>query len=263
MPRFTTLYSGSSGNCGVIEEAGRYVLVDMGGSCRATTRALLGLGLDIEGLAGILVTHEHSDHVKGLEVFLRKNPAPVLATAATLDALWYGELVPESAELVEAEGRQTDLGGFLVEAFPTSHDAAGCCGFRVVTPSGAVMAIATDLGKMTAEVFTRLEGAALVALEANYDPWMLAHGSYPPALKTRIASTRGHLANPDAAAAVAQLVAAGCRRVALCHLSEENNLPEKVHEALDAAFASSGLRRPEDCVLQVARRYEPSDWMDF
>jgi phosphoribosyl 1,2-cyclic phosphodiesterase len=128
---------------------------------------------------------------------------------------------------------------------------------------GSVMAIATDLGKMTADVFGRLEGAALVALEANYDREMLRNGPYPAPLKRRIASVTGHLCNDDAAAAVARLVEGGCRRVALCHLSEENNRPELVLAAIRAAFAESGLGPGHGCRLQVMRRHKTSDWMEF
>lgn len=263
MPRFTTLYSGSSGNSSVIEADGSFLLVDMGGSCKATLAALEAVGLSPEGLRGILVTHEHIDHIRGLAVFLKRHPVPVLATAATLDALWHAAAVPECADLVEVEGRALRLGGFAVSAFPTSHDAAGSCGFRVIAPCGTAMAIATDLGKMTADIFAQFESAALVALESNYDREMLRTGRYPAALKSRIASARGHLSNNDAAATVAQLVHTGCRRFSLCHLSEENNLPDKVLDAMHAALLDTGLRLPPDCVLQVARRHQPSPWIEY
>lgn len=262
MPRFTTLYSGSSGNCAVVKAGGRFLLIDMGGSCRATVRALEGLGLAMEGLLGVLVTHEHSDHIKGLEVFLRKHPAPLLATSATLDALWDSGAVPVSAQLVEVEERCIPLGPFEVNAFPTSHDAAQSCGYRIAV-EGRVMTLATDLGRMTADVFVQFEGASLVALEANYDRQMLRDGPYPAMLKRRISGATGHLCNDDAAATVAQLIGAGCQGVALCHLSEENNRPELVQKAVDAALLQAGQRLPAGCRVQIMRRYETSDWMEF
>ena len=263
MPRFTTLYSGSSGNAGVIEQDGSYLLVDMGASCRSTMAGLAAIGLEISGLKGILVTHEHSDHIRGLNVFLKRVPVPVYAGIATLEALWQMDAVPESTELIAVDGRSEDIEGFEVTGFPTSHDAAGCCGYRVKTPSGAVMAIATDLGLITDDVMTYLQNAALVALEANYDRDKLYKGRYPYYLKKRIDSPRGHLCNDVSAATVARLIKEGCNRVALCHLSAENNHPDLVRTAIEQALFASGQQLPPEGIVQISRRYEPSDWMDF
>lgn len=264
MPRFTTLYSGSSGNAGVAEQDGKYVLIDMGSSCRATMRGLQSLELELEGLAGILVTHEHSDHIKGLLVFLKRHPVPLYGSSATLNMLRQMDAIPSHTELVEVNDRREELPyGFSVQGFATSHDAAGCCGFRIWMPDGTQMAIATDLGCMTRDVYSNLQGAALVALEANYDPEKLQRGPYPAYLKRRIDSSRGHLSNGDSAATVAQLISDGCRRVALCHLSLENNHPNLALDALDRALFEAGLLMPADCVVQVSQRYEPSPWMDF
>lgn len=264
MPRFTTLYSGSSGNCSVIEQDGQFILVDMGGSCKATLGGLVALGLTPRNLTGILVTHEHSDHIKGLMVFLKKVKVPLLASSGTLYALEQISAVPPDTELVAMdEGSEARLGEFMVRGFATSHDAAGSCGWFVTAPSGASVALATDLGHMTPNVFSHLECAELVALEANYDPEMLRTGPYPAYLKNRISSSRGHLSNRDSAAAVARLVAAGCRRVALCHLSRENNTPELAKLAVEDALLEHGLRMPRDCIVRVAHRHQPGEWMDF
>ena len=115
MARFTTLYSGSSGNSALVEENGRYLLVDMGKSCRMTQNALKGLGLPLADLGGILVTHEHSDHVSGLAIFLKYHPVPVYGSAATLDYLACRGLVPPGAELIDIDGRTEDVCGFAVQ----------------------------------------------------------------------------------------------------------------------------------------------------
>ncbi len=263
MARFVTLCSGSSGNAAVVEEDGAYLLIDLGLSCRAALTKLGGLGLLQGGLQGLLLTHEHSDHIKGVEVFTRRLTPPVFASAATLDALWMAGKLPDAAELIAVDDRSDEAGVFRVEGFATSHDAAGCCGFFITTPKGATMALATDLGVLTESVFCRLQQAQLVALEANYDPEMLRRGPYPAILKKRIASPRGHLSNPDSAAAVAALVAGGCRKVALCHLSEENNHPALVQQALEAAFTASGYPCPEGCDIQIPPRHEVGRWMAF
>lgn len=259
--RFVTLYSGSSGNAALVEQGGRCLLVDIGNSCKATLAAIQEAGLSHHSVAGILITHEHIDHVRGLEVFLRRVPVPVFASGATLDWLWQRGLCG-GAELVAVEGRPAEIEGFTVKGFATSHDAAGCCGFRVRTPSGREMAIATDLGQITEPVFAHLQNASLVALEANYDREMLRLGRYPAYLKKRISSPVGHLSNEDSAAALAALIAGGCGKVSLCHLSEENNTPALALAALERALAACG-RSPADCDIQVAPRYSPGRWMEF
>lgn len=263
MARFTTLYSGSSGNAAIAEHDGRFLLIDMGASCRATVNALASIGLSPQNLSGILVTHEHSDHIKGLNVFLKKHSVPLYASAATLDVLDERGIAPPATEMIAVDGRCEDIDGFMVEGFSTSHDAAGCCGFRIQMPDGTSMALATDLGVMTDEVYHHLSSVQMVALEANYDLQELRTGPYPYYLKKRIESPYGHLSNTDSAATVASLVANGCRRVALCHLSEQNNTPSMVRRAMDSAFFSMGMPVPEDCILQVSRRHEVSPWIEF
>jgi phosphoribosyl 1,2-cyclic phosphodiesterase len=212
---------------------------------------------------GVLVTHEHIDHIRGLRVLLKQLSVPLYATAATLDALWESDAVPDEARLEEVEGGPFSVEGFTIQAFRTSHDAVGSCGYRVQTPAGRVVSLATDLGKMTAEVFCMLEGAHVVALESNYDRDMLQTGPYPAYLKRRIASVQGHLSNKDSAAAVAQLVGGGCSQIVLCHLSEENNRPDLVLKAVEEALIESGVTLPPDGTIQVARRYEANDWLTF
>ena len=118
MAFFTSLYSGSSGNCSVVRCEGKYLLIDMGKSCRTTLNALKEMGLAVADMQGILITHEHSDHVQGLRVFLKHYNVPVYGCSATLDNLLDMELVPPAAELIAIEGRPEEIGGFVVEASP-------------------------------------------------------------------------------------------------------------------------------------------------
>ena len=148
MAEFISLYSGSSGNSSVVRCGQRYLIVDMGKGVRTTSAALKALGLAVSDCDGILVTHEHSDHVKGLSTFLKKNTLPVYGAAATLDFLDSNGIVPASCELHELEGREEDVGAFGVQSFPTSHDVP-CVGYRIHTPDGKTMTIATDLGVLT------------------------------------------------------------------------------------------------------------------
>lgn len=263
MARFVTLYSGSSGNSCVVEDDGSFLLVDVGKSCSITLGALVKVGLTPKNLAGILITHEHIDHVRGLKVLLKQVPVPVYGSEETLAVLARESMVPPLADLVAISNDPVWIEGFSVQAFSLSHDAAGCSGYRITTSSEKIAAVATDLGMMTQQNFSCLEGAHLVALESNYDREMLRLGRYPAYLKRRIESDRGHLSNNDSAAAVAELLAKGCKKVALCHLSEENNELLRVRETLEQTLSECGVQPPAGCEVQIARRHEPGDWMHF
>ncbi len=262
MAEFISLYSGSSGNCSVIRCGEKYLLVDMGKSCRTTVDGLKALGLALADCNGILVTHEHSDHVKGLAVFLRKYPMPVYGAADTLDMLEQNGLVPPGADLYTLSGREEDVGAFGVTAFATSHDVP-CVGYRVHTPDGRTMAIATDLGVLTPSVHAALSGCDLVALESNYDLHMLRTGPYPYYLRARIESPRGHLSNDECAAKLLELIQEGCKKFALCHLSQENNTPQRALQTVFNTLAAAGVVPAGDCIVQAQRRNEVSPPLTF
>jgi len=263
MARFTTLYSGSSGNCAVVEESGRCLLVDMGKSCRLTQNALKELGLTPQSLDGILITHEHSDHIGGLAIFLKHHPIPLYGSAATLQYLAEHRLIPEHTRLVDIDGRTEAVGGFQVQSFETSHDSVACRGYRITTPSGKVVSIATDLGFVSDEVLANLLLSDVVALEANYDEQMLLLGPYPRMLKQRIASRRGHLSNDESAQTLVRLMINGCKKFMLCHISQENNTPELALESVRVALLRAGLVPGEGCMVQAARRHEVSPVIEF
>lgn len=262
MAELISLYSGSSGNCSVIRCGARYLLVDLGKSCRTTVAGLKALDLNLSDCDGILVTHEHSDHVKGLPVFLSKYPMPVYGCADTLDMLAQNGVAPASADLITLGSREEDVGAFGVQAFPTSHDVP-CVGYRIHTPDGRTMAIATDLGVLTPAVHTALSGCDLVALESNYDLHMLRSGPYPYYLRARIESPRGHLSNDECAAKLLELIQEGCKKFALCHLSQENNTPQLALQTVFTTLAAAGVVPEPDCIVQAQRRNEISPALEF
>ncbi len=261
MAGFTTLYSGSSGNCAVVEENGAYLLVDMGKSCRQTLAALKQVGLEPDGLQGILVTHEHSDHISGLSVFLKKYPVPVYAYGESLHFLRRQGIVPETVPCIDVRNKSLHVGDFWVESFETSHDSLACCGYRIVTHTQKTVALATDLGYVSPEVLANLYCADVVALESNYDPYLLMSGKYPAALKYRILSNSGHLSNEDCAKTVVKLMENGCEKIVLCHLSKENNEPELALGSVHLELQNRGLSVPEQTVLRAASRFEPDEWL--
>lgn len=262
MAEFISLYSGSAGNCNLVYAQGRYLMIDMGKNCKTTLAALKEVNLSVAQCDGILITHEHSDHIKGLNVFLKKHAVPVYGDAPTIDMLWQNGLVPEHADLHTITYAREDIGAFSVSAFQISHDAP-CVGYRIQTPDARTMAIATDLGVITPVVDSALQGCDLVALESNYDPYRLQEGFYPEYLKVRIKSNRGHLSNEVCSKKIVSLLKAGCKKFALCHLSKENNTPELALQSVLLTVAANGIKPDADCVVQAQRRDEVSPAISF
>lgn len=254
MAEFISLYSGSSGNSSVVRCGQRYLIVDMGKGVRTTSAALKALGLAVSDCDGILVTHEHSDHVKGLSTFLKKNTLPVYGAAATLDFLDSNGIVPASCELHELEGREEDVGAFGVQSFPTSTMCL--CGLPHPHPGRQDHDHCNRPWRAHAAGARALSGCDLVALESNYDLHMLRSGPYPYYLRARIESTRGHLSNDECSAKLLELVQEGCKKFALCHLSQENNTPALALQTVFNTLGAAGVcrRRTASCRHSAATK---------
>lgn len=229
--RVTFLASGSSGNVALIESGGRAVLLDAGVSAREILRRAAAAGFADVRIEAILLTHEHIDHVRGARVLARRLGVPVIATSGTLTAA--AACLADVPETI-AIGRRDrfSLAGMRVTAFPTAHDAAESAGYTFESRTGRRVAVATDTGVVTSEIAEALSGAHVVGLESNHDVTMLESGPYPPFLKRRIASERGHLSNDDAASALGDLAWRGLTHVYALHLSEQNNTPDHARAAL-------------------------------
>lgn len=248
MARLVPLFSGSSGNSYYIGSRSAGLLLDAGRSARQLEGMLRTCGVDPLAVQGILVTHEHTDHVSGLRVFARKYGLPVFASKGTLAALG------EALDGVEARPLAGTLewAGMAVTPFHTSHDAAEPIGFRIETGDRRRFAFATDLGVLSDEAREGLLGAETVVIESNHDRELLRTGSYPAYLKMRILSDRGHLSNEDCAAFLPDLAKSGTRRFLLAHLSRENNTPGLAEEAALRALARAGLVQGVDFLLEAA-----------
>ncbi len=257
MAIFCPLYSGSSGNSTYLDSENSSLLIDLGVSCRAALSALRSLDADLSKLKGILITHEHSDHIKGLRVFLKKYPLPLYASAPVLEYLRQNVTLPEGLPLIEADPEGFWVGDMLVRPFATSHDSVGSLGYRISLPDGQEVGFATDLGVYTDAVHEGLNGCQTIMLESNYDDGMILASSYPYYLKRRIQSKSGHLSNTDCAAALPALAQSGARHFVLGHLSQNNNLGLLAHQASEQALLQSGMESGE-FTLQIASRNEVS-----
>ena len=222
--RICIFASGFGGNCLLLSDGSTHVLVDAGISMRRIEASLREAGIAMSDITGVLITHEHSDHISGLKMLLKYHHLPVYAPPTVANRM-RGMLpdVDGSLNIIEV-GTVFELGSLRVRAFHTPHDTDESVGYRF-SGTGS-FAIATDIGHVTDEVLDGLTGAETVLIESNHDIDMLSYGPYPVYLKRRILSDRGHLSNKDCAVLARHLAENGTTRIILGHLSKENNTPE-------------------------------------
>ncbi len=252
MARFSSLFSSSSGNCTYIGSSQGGVLVDAGVSAKQITLKLDCIGVSPADIGAIFVTHEHSDHVRGLRVFAAKNNIPVYATEGTIEALKASNTANGSFEISPIPDDGLECNGQFILPFKTSHDSAQSCGYVVTTSDERKIAVATDTGIITEEMKAAVMGCDLILAESNHDIGMLRNGIYPYMLKRRILSDVGHLSNIDCSKFITELVKNGTTRVVLGHLSKENNIPELAYQTSKAALDCAGAVQFKDYILKVA-----------
>ena len=261
MLQIATLASGSSGNCTLVTDGQTHILIDAGISARRITTGLKALGVDPAELSAILITHEHSDHISGLNTLKKQLGFKLCATASTARQLCYRMTELESRIHMFEPGAGFALGSLYIESFPTLHDCACPVGYAVSDGDGVRMALATDLGVVTEAVERGVGGARLVITEANYDLNTLRSGPYPGFLKERILSDHGHLSNEMGGALALYAVTHGAEKIVLGHLSQENNTPRMAYAAVEAALTAGGVRVGTDAALSVAPRCECGGWI--
>ncbi|MBQ8868210.1 MAG: MBL fold metallo-hydrolase [Oscillospiraceae bacterium] len=264
MARVFTLQSGSSGNCTFVGDAESGVLVDIGLSFSKSKAGLESAGMSLSQIEALLVTHEHIDHIKGLEVFCKKTDIPVYATEKTAEKLiFHAPSVEKNIHIIE-KTTVYDLGRTSFSAFEVYHDAADAVGYRITTADNRKVVYSTDAGHIDDALFGSIKDADLNIIEANYDEGMLmCNAAYPFLLRQRISGGLGHISNNDCAKTVVELVKGGNRRFLLAHLSEQNNTPEIAFEAVKLALSCAGYEMGVDYELDVAPRYENSRMLIF
>jgi len=234
------------------------ILVDAGFSARALADRLRLLDLEPDAIGGIVVTHDHRDHTRGMGVFARRHATPIHMTRATREAC--GDLLRGEEVVIEySAGRPFVVGQLRVEPFLTVHDAADPVGIAVVDEvSGLRLGVATDLGRPTAQIRHALAGCDLLILEANHDELLLHTGPYPVSVKRRIASSHGHLSNQAAARLATELLHPRLAGVVLAHLSFECNRPLLAERVVGDALRAAGWRGH----LEVALQDKPTRLLD-
>ena len=240
MLNFCSLYSGSSGNCLFVETESTKLLIDAGVSLKKIKDGLQSLDILPTSLNGILVTHEHIDHIKNLGNLSKKFNIPVFANQETFDNMpeQTQKISPNKSKIFNTT-ESFEIGDLKINPFHIPHDAADPCGFNIIKDNKKI-SIATDIGHMTNDILKHLEGSKFILLESNYDTEVLKCSKYPFYLKERIAGPNGHLSNSIAGKVVNYLINYNLETAILGHLSKENNFPELAYQTVIDEIISSG-----------------------
>lgn len=261
---FTTLASGSSGNAILVGEDNRHLLIDCGISGKSLLHNLSQLNISDSEIEGIVVTHEHVDHIRGVGILARKLKIPIYATAGLWKVMSHslGKLTENQRMEVQ---ESFSCAGLDVLLYPTSHDSRESFGLKVSRPKSKdkgnlAVGIATDSGMITEEMHRHLKGCDAYVVEANYDDQMLTFGSYPAYLKKRIRGQFGHLENTQLAEGLLEWITENTQRIVLAHLSEENNTPELALSTVKRILRDSHKSREYMGVqVHVAPRHSPHE----
>lgn len=261
-----SIASGSSGNCICAGSEDCHVLIDAGISGKRIEAGLNSINLKTADMQGILITHEHIDHISGLGVLSRRYGIPMYATAGTIDAVMHTKSVGNIDESLFHEVEPEvdfNIGDLTIEPISISHDAREPVAYKIKQP-GKSMAVMTDLGKFDDRIIEKLKGLDALLLEANHDVHMLQVGSYPYPLKQRILGDRGHLSNELSGRLLGEVLHDGFKAVMLGHLSKENNLAELAYETvrLEVSMGDNPYQG-DDFPMYVANRDDPSPRIRF
>lgn len=266
MMELCSIASGSSGNCICVGSDACHVLIDAGISGKRIEAGLNAVNLKADEIQGILITHEHIDHIAGLGVLARRYGLPMYATAGTIKAVLQtksvGKIDPELFCEIRPE-EEFSIGDLTIEPISISHDAADPVAYKIKQP-GKSMAVMTDLGVYTEKIVEKLQNLDVLFLEANHDVHMLQVGSYPYPLKQRILGERGHLSNELSGQLLGEVLHDDFKTVFLGHLSKENNYPELAYETvrLEVTMGENPYKG-DDFPMYVAKRDEPSEMIRF
>lgn len=256
--KYCSIASGSSGNCHYIGYKDTNILIDAGLSGKRITKGLDEIDIDANKLNGIFVTHEHSDHIKGIGVLSRKYDLPIFVNYKTWNAIKekIGKVKEENIKIFEND-KEYAIGDMGIKPFSITHDAVDPVGFKMTDGKKAI-SVATDIGHVSDNIKENLLGSKLIVLESNYDKEMLLMGSYTYALKKRVMSDIGHLSNEAAAKFSVELIKNGAENLLLAHLSRENNFPALAFETSNHILTENGMKIGKDANLEILMRDDRS-----
>ncbi len=264
--RFTSIASGSSGNCTYIGSDNTHILIDAGVSKKRIEEGLNQLGVTLSDLSAIFVTHEHVDHIAALHTILKKYDIPIYATNGTITGIRNSD---KKCEMVDSRfipvqvDKEVAVGDMIINPMTISHDALEPCGYRIFCGDKKI-GVATDLGCYTDYTVESLKNCDALLLEANHDVRMLQTGPYPYQLKRRILGDTGHLSNEKSGELLCKLLNDKIQGIFLGHLSKENNLPELAYETVRVEIEmGDNPYSANDFPLMVARRAELSPVLEF
>ena len=257
---FRCFASGSSGNCYYLGSRNEGILIDAGISARTIRSNLMQMGLDFRNIMGVLVTHDHADHIRAVGTIGERFHVPVYATPAVHEGIDhnYGMLEKlRTSRKYYTQGEPFELCGMTINTFPISHDSTACVGY-IIDFEGIRFILATDVGCVDETLEKYVETADYLVIEANHDEQLLLNGPYPSYLKARILSDTGHMSNMTCGQLLAEHHGKNLKQVWLCHLSKENNDPEVAYETVAGSLKQAGIEPGKDLNLVTLERLTPS-----
>lgn len=259
---FCSLFSGSSGNCIYVGTERSNILIDAGLSGKSIVNSLKEIGISPNSIDALLITHEHSDHIRGAGIISRMFNIPIYANNNTWGFMResIGPVKEENIRVIE-NGGVFSVGDIEVRSFKTPHDAVDSVGYSFFNKNIKV-SIATDIGHVSDVVYDNIKDSNLLLLESNHDVEMLKFGPYPYILKRRILSDIGHLSNNDAGKAIVKLLNEKCMTVVLGHLSQQNNYPELAYKTVQCILEENGINIGSDLKLDMANRQSVSSFYE-
>ncbi len=258
--KFCSLYSGSSGNSIFIGSDNAKLLIDAGLPGKKITEALDTIGQNPKELDGIFITHEHTDHIKGVGVLSRKYDTPIYAPHNTWVAMKdsLGKIAEHNIKIMDRRSTVT-IKDIDVKSFIIPHDAVSPVGYTI-NYNGKLASVATDFGTFTREIYDNVKDSEIILIESNYNPQMLDMGPYPYNLKQRIKGVEGHLSNEECGKAIVEILKNGLgKNIILGHLSNTNNTPELAELTVKDIITENNIKLGSDVILSMANRYKPSE----
>ena len=257
---FRCLASGSSGNCFYLGTNRQGILIDAGISARTIQKHLRQMGLDYANIMGVLITHDHADHIRAVGTLGERVHLPIYASRLIHDGINRNYGVQEKLRTSQRYynvGEEWELMGMKINTFAVSHDSTQCVGY-VIDYQGQRFMIATDCGEPNAEMEAYIQTANHIVIEANHDEQMLLNGPYPTYLKQRILSPKGHQSNVTCGRLLAENYHEQMRNVFLCHLSHENNDPNVAMNTITEILLNEGIMPGADIFITPLERLSPS-----